>query len=244
MHEAARVARDEDVGLRGADVRRASGRPSPPRCAGTPRRTCRRSRSTARPPRTRPGARPSIEPSSSATASLLAVPRVWHERCRATAEFEPARPGPDAEAVHDEVAQLPRAPAEALDLAEVGLVLEFKQRRRGRASPRRSPRGRRPDRPPEKVRTVCRTTLRDAAQSPPLNAGWPQHVWPSGNATSQPRCSSTSTVAAATSSWNASHRHVAISWTRLPATGSAAGSVHRRDAARPLVGTGGRHGLG
>ena len=50
---------------------------------------------------------------------------------------------------------------------------------------------------PAKVLTVWRTTLRDAAQSPPLNAGWPQQVCPSGKRTSQPRCSSTSTVAAA-----------------------------------------------
>jgi hypothetical protein len=53
---------------------------------------------------------------------------------------------------------------------------------------------------PAKVFTVWRTTLREAAQSPPLKAGWPQQVCPSGNSTVTPRCSSTSTVARATSS--------------------------------------------
>ena len=53
---------------------------------------------------------------------------------------------------------------------------------------------------PANVLTVCRTTLREAIQSPPLNAGCPQHVCPAGKTTSTPRCSSTSTVAAATSS--------------------------------------------
>src|SRR5271154_1246634 len=38
---------------------------------------------------------------------------------------EAPRPCLHAEPVHDEVAELPRAPAQALDLPEVGLLLEF-----------------------------------------------------------------------------------------------------------------------
>jgi len=50
------------------------------------------------------------------------------------------------------------------------------------------------------VRTRCRTTRREAVQSPALNAGWPQQVWRTGNSTVRPRCSSTCTVATAASS--------------------------------------------
>ena len=53
---------------------------------------------------------------------------------------------------------------------------------------------------PAKVRTVWRTTWREAGQSPPLKAGWPQQVCPAGKSTVQPRCSRTWTVAAAASS--------------------------------------------
>jgi len=53
---------------------------------------------------------------------------------------------------------------------------------------------------PLNVRTMCRATRRDAAQSPALNAGWPQQVCASGNSTVRPRCSSTWTVATAASS--------------------------------------------
>jgi hypothetical protein len=64
------------------------------------------------------------------------------------------------------------------------------------------------------TRKQWRATLRAAGQSPLLNAGWLQQVWSSEKLTSHPRCSSTSTVARATSSKNASARQVAISWTR------------------------------
>ena len=55
-------------------------------------------------------------------------------------------------------------------------------------------------RSPANTFAVCIATLREAFQSPELNAGWPQQVWFSGKTTSTPRYSNTSTVARATSS--------------------------------------------
>src|ERR1017187_90930 len=177
--------------------------PKPQHCSASPKGTSRN---------------PAIDPSSSATASLLAVPRVWHERCRATADSN--RPGQDLTPSPFTM----KSPSSHVRRPRLSTSSRSGSRSNSSAAPWKSiaaqdPEGTTTGSSPENVRTVCRTTRRDAAQSPPLNAGWPQHVWPPGNATSQPRCSSSSTVAAATSSWNASHRHVAISCTRLPAIG-------------------------
>src|SRR5208283_2210069 len=178
--------------------------PKPQHCSASPNSTRRR---------------PSIERSSRATASPLAVPRVWHERCRATEESN--MPGQDLTPSPFTM----KSPSSHVRRPRPSTSPRSGSCSNSRRAPWKSiaaqePEGTTTGSSPRKVRTACRTTLRDAAQSPPLKAGWPQHVWPSGKSTSQPRCSSTSTVAAATSSWNASHRHVAISWTRLPATGA------------------------
>ncbi len=82
------------------------------------------------------------------------------------------------------------------------------------------------------TRKQWRATLRAAGQSPLLNAGWPQQVWSSGKVTSHPRCSSTSTVARATSSKNASARQVAISCTRGAFMLATLTSVDLREQAR------------
>ena len=81
--------------------------------------------------------------------------------------------------------------------------------RRETSSQRTSPMGRSPVRAPRKSRGCALRPGATPAQSPALNAGCPQQVWPAGNAASHPRCSSTSTVAAAVSSWKASQRQVA-----------------------------------
>src|SRR5271165_1211753 len=177
--------------------------PKPQHCSASPNSTSRT---------------PAIEDSSRATASLLAVPRVWHDRWSATAELN--LPGQD-------VTPRPftmKSPSSHVRRPRLSISARSGSRSNSSAAPWKSiaahdPEGTTIGYSPAKVRTAWRTTLRDADQSPPLNAGWPQHVWPSGKRTSQPRCSSTSTVAAATSSWNASHRHVAMSCTRLPTTG-------------------------
>ena len=79
---------------------------------------------------------------------------------------EPPGPGRHPEAVDDEIRQLPRAPAELLHRGQVGLVLELQQRA---VKEHRGARARRHDHrvsSPVKVRTVWRTTRREAGQSP------------------------------------------------------------------------------
>ena len=216
VHEAARIARDQHVGRRRQHVVDLQ-------------RPHRRARSCGKRDRERPAE----------AAALLALADLddldaldrAQQRQRALGvggparvaraverdpQRQPPRPARDAEVAHDEVAQLPGP------LARARRPRRGPPRSRTAAAPRATPsRAHEPDgtttgSSPPNTRSACRATVRAAGQSPLLNAGWPQQVWSSGNTTSHPRCSSTSTVARATSSKNASQRQVAISWTRRP----------------------------
>ncbi len=87
--------------------------PKPQHCSPSPN-------STRRTPRDRPKEERHRLPARGAAGVAGAV--------QGDRGLELARPRPDAQAVDDEVAELPGAPAERLDLGEIGLALELQRR--------------------------------------------------------------------------------------------------------------------